>query len=67
MHLGQRMHRAQFEENLLAKFASPDFSTDLPLILSSESGSRLDMQRAGDLVLTRLIARVKGEAWHGPR
>ena len=62
---GHAVSRAQFEENLLTKLAMPEFASDLPLILSGEALDRFDAKRAGDLVLQRLVARLKGEPWQG--
>ena len=66
-HGGATVSRAQFEENLLAKLAMPEFTADLQVILSSDAWSRFDVQRAGNLVLTRLAARMKGDPWKGVR
>ena len=57
-HGGATVSRAQYEENLLAKLAAPEFTADLPLILSTDAVRRFDVQRAGELILTRLIARL---------
>jgi hypothetical protein len=62
---GHAVSRAQFEENLLTKLAMPEFASDLPLILSSGALDRFDAKRAGDMVLQRLVARLKGEPWQG--
>ena len=64
-HGGATVSRAQYEENLLAKLAAPEFTADLPLILSTDAVGKYNVQRAGELVLTRLIAKLKGEAWQG--
>jgi len=57
--------RAQFEENLGKKLAMADFAADLPQILSGASLLEFDRQTAGELVLSELIARLKGEPWQG--
>lgn len=62
---GHAVSRAQFEENLLNKLATPDFTADLPIILAADALSRFDVQRAGELVLRRLVAQLKGEPWQG--
>lgn len=62
---GHAVSRAQFEENLLSKLAMPEFASDLPLILSGDALGRSDVKRAGDLVLQRLVARLKGDPWQG--
>lgn len=62
---GHVVSRAQFEENLLSKLAMPEFASDLPLILSRDAMDRFDAKRAVDLVLQRLVARLKGEPWQG--
>ncbi|MFN0101109.1 MAG: nucleotidyl transferase AbiEii/AbiGii toxin family protein [Bryobacteraceae bacterium] len=59
--------RAQFEENLLAKLAAPEFTADLPVILSADALSKFDLQRTGDLILGKLVARLKGDPWQGRR
>ena len=64
-HGGATVSRAQYEENLLTKLATPEFTADLPLILSADAVGSYDVQRAGELVLTRLIAKLRGEAWQG--
>ena len=64
---GASVSRAQFEENLRNKLATPEFTSDLPLILAAEALSAFDVQRAGELVLGRLVARLKGDAWQGSR
>ena len=66
-HGGGTVSRAQFEENLLAKLATPEFTADLPVILSADALAAFAVQRAGDLVLTRLVALLKGEPWQGVR
>ncbi|MCX6593156.1 MAG: hypothetical protein NTZ56_16690 [Acidobacteria bacterium] len=64
---GHAVSRAQFEENLLSKLAMPEFASDLPLILSGEALNGFDAKRAGELVLQRLVARLKGEPWQGTK
>lgn len=64
-HGGGTVSRAQFEENLLAKLATPEFTADLPVILSADALNAFDVQRAGNLVLTRLVALLKGDPWQG--
>ena len=66
-HGGGAVSRAQFEENLLAKLATPEFTADLPVILSADALTRFDVQRAGELVLTKLVTLLKGEPWQGVR
>ena len=48
-----------------SKLAMPEFASDLPLILSGDALGRSDVKRAGDLVLQRLVARLKGDPWQG--
>lgn len=62
---GQAVSRAQFEENLMNKLATREFTADLPLILSSDALDRFNTLRAGNLVLQRLVSRLKGEPWQG--
>ena len=64
-HGGCSVSRAQFEENLLVKLATPEFTADLPMILSSDHAGSFDVQRAGQLVLSKLVAKLQGEAWKG--
>ena len=59
--------RAQFEENLLAKLATPEFTADLPEILSEDALTKFDVQRASELALTRLVVLLKGDPWQGVR
>ena len=66
-HGGATVSRAQFEENLIHKLASPEFTADLPMILEADALSRFDVQKAGKLVLRELVARLKGDPWHGAR
>lgn len=62
---GGAISRAQFEENLLMKLAAPEFTGDLPVILTPEALERFSVDRAGEMVLTRLVAKLKGEPWQG--
>ena len=64
-HGGGTVSRAQFEKNLLAKLATPEFTADLPVILSANALTKFDVQRAGELVLTKLATLLKGDAWQG--
>lgn len=66
-HGGTAVTRAQFEENLLSKLALPEFTADLPVILAVDALSSFNAQKAGELVLSKLIARLKGDRWHGSR
>ena len=66
-HGSATVSRAQFEENLLKKLATPGFTADLPVILSVDALSNFDVERAGELVLRRLVGKLKGDAWQGPR
>lgn len=60
---GRNVSRAQFEENLLAKLAQPEFTADLPVILSAEALPGFNVHRTGNLVMSKLIARLKGAPW----
>jgi hypothetical protein len=62
---GAAVSRAQFEENLTKKLAMSDFAADLPQILSGQALSEFDRRAAGEMVLSELIARLKGEPWQG--
>ena len=64
-HGGATVSRAQYEANLHAKLAMPEFTSDLPVILSADALKRFDIQKAGDSILRKLIARLKGEPWQG--
>jgi predicted nucleotidyltransferase component of viral defense system len=64
-HGGAAVSRAQFEENLRAKLGTPEFTADLAVILSADALAGFDVQRAGDLVLNKLVARLKGDSWQG--
>ena len=46
-HGGAAVSRAQFEENLRAKLGTPEFTADLPVILSADALAAFDVQRVG--------------------
>ena len=63
-HSGARVSRAEFEENLLAKLADKAFAEDIaPLLKDPESYAA---SIAGDLVLTRFVAKLPGQPWKRP-
>lgn len=62
---GAAVSRAQFEENLMKKLAMADFAADFPQILSRAALSEFEVNAAGELVLSMLIAKLKGEPWQG--
>ena len=66
-HGGSTVSRAQFEENLLNKLATTEFTADLPVILAADALTRFNEQRAGELVLSKLAGQLKGEPWQGAR
>jgi len=53
--------RAEFEENLSAKMQAPAFLGDLAPLLPA--GAKFDVIGAAELVLARLIAKLRGEPW----
>jgi hypothetical protein len=57
--------RAQYEANMTQKLASADFRNDVTPMLLDESS--YDIDEAYGLVHERLIARIPGEPWKGPR
>ena len=62
---GSTVSRAQYEENLKTKLATPEFTADLPVILTADALAAFDVTRTGHLILTELIARLKGDPWQG--
>ena len=60
---GRSITRAQFEENLAAKRAQPDFRDDVQPVL--RPGYSWDIDIAMDTVLERLISRLPGDPWRG--
>lgn len=61
---GNRVSRADFEENLAAKRADPAFGADIRPLLAA--GTAFDRERALDQVLERLVALVPGAPWTPP-
>ena len=55
--------RAEFEENMAAKLAFPDFRAEVLPLLRDPTGYEVDV--AAELVHDRLIARLPGEPWKG--
>jgi len=62
-HAGQRVTRAQFEQNLAAKLEDPEFVADIGPLLSG--GFKWDIEEAAPIVLEELITRLPGEPWKG--
>lgn len=60
---GHSVSRAEFEENLAGKRATPDFRDDVAPLL--RPGVAWDFDTAMDLVLQSLVARLAGEPWRG--
>lgn len=60
---GNRVSRAEFERNLLAKLDDPRFITDIAPLVVTPSG--FDMSRATELVFNRLAPLIPGEPWQG--
>jgi predicted nucleotidyltransferase component of viral defense system len=63
---GLRISRAQAEERMFAKLASPGFLSDVRPLLAAEQADRLTnrtMKTAFADVLTRLVGDLSGERW----
>lgn len=58
---GHRVSRAMFEENLQKKLSDPLFRADLTALL--RPGLGWDPDRAGEVVMAQLLARLPGEPW----
>ena len=63
---GQRVSRAQFEENLAAKLQDPAFTRDVGPLLLPGAESAYDAASAGGHVGRDLIALLPGGPWKGP-
>lgn len=61
---GHRVSRAQFEENLGKKILDPVFRADITPLL--RRGTTWDPDRAGALVMEKLLSGIKGEPWRSP-
>ena len=64
-HEGHRVSRAEFEKNLSEKFQDLRFLEDISPLLMNNSG--WDFQKAVEIVISSLIARLPGEAWQGDK
>lgn len=62
-HGGQRVTRAQFEQNIDAKLGDRQFNSDISPLLSTDF--RWDPDAAAEIVRSRLIACLPGEPWRG--
>jgi predicted nucleotidyltransferase component of viral defense system len=60
---GTPVSRAEFEANLIAKLETPAFRGDLAPLLPT--GTSFDVAVAAEVVLTRLVAKLRGEPWKG--
>ena len=60
-HAGQRVTRAQFEQNLDNKLRDPQFNADIGPLLSTDFA--WDIEEAARLVGSQLITRLPGEPW----
>lgn len=61
---GNRVSRAEFEKNLVAKRNNLEFMSDIKAYLPVEA-ARYDPAAALDLVGTKLVALLPGEPWAG--
>jgi len=62
-HEGQKVSRAEYEQNLLRKMADPFFTNDINLLTTA--GTIWDPQEAADFVMNELVARLPGDPWQG--
>ncbi len=62
-HEGHRVTRAQFERNLSGKLEDRKFIGDISPLLAA--GFEWDVEKAGTVVSSRLIARLPGVPWKG--
>lgn len=60
---GDRVSRAEFEENLQGKLQDSQFITDIGPLLVRDS--EWEIQTAAEVVNTSFIARLPGESWRG--
>ena len=60
---GHRVTRAQFERNLASKLEDPQFTADISPLLAT--GFSWDIEKAAQLVSSRLIALLTGDPWKG--
>ncbi len=60
---GDRVSRAQFEQNLHAKLRDPRFDADIGTLLAA--GFQWDREAAAEAVRAQLVARLPGEPWQG--
>ena len=62
-HGGQRVTRAQFEQNIEAKLGDPQFTADIGPLLAPDFS--WDVASAAAMVCSRLIAALPGAPWMG--
>ena len=60
---GHRVTRAQFERSLAGKLDDPQFTADISPLLAT--GFSWDIEKAAQLVSSRLIAPLPGDPWKG--
>lgn len=65
-HGGNRISRAEFEENLAVKMSDAAFLGDIGPLLVPGSGDAYDAAAAGALVLGKLVALLPGDPWRRP-
>jgi predicted nucleotidyltransferase component of viral defense system len=65
-HGGQRISRAEIEENLAAKLEDPAFARDIGPLLVPGKVDGYDAERAAALVRRSVIALLPGDPWKGP-
>jgi predicted nucleotidyltransferase component of viral defense system len=63
---GQRVSRAEFEENLAAKLDDPAFTGDIGPLLAPGIEAAYDVADAGAHVGRDLVSLLPGEPWKGP-
>ncbi len=63
---GQRVSRAEFEENLAAKLDDPAFTGDIGPLLAPGIEAAYDVADAGAHVGRALVSLLPGEPWKGP-
>lgn len=63
----QAVSRAEYEKNLAQKLTSRAFLSDLAPLLRPADGVEYDVRAAANLLHNRLVTRMPGAAWKGPR
>lgn len=62
-HEGQRISRAEFEQNLIEKLNDPRFLDDVGPLVVADNG--WDLEGAAELILDRLAPLIPGRPWQG--